>query len=132
MAVKEVAFIAYPVTDLARAQAFYEGKLDLKPTKTWVKDNSSGFIEYDIGATTLAIGAGAPSFKPGKTGATVALEVDNIDALTKDLKKKGVQILLETTDTPVCQMAIVEDPDGNQIMLHQRKLIDYAKKQKNN
>jgi catechol 2,3-dioxygenase-like lactoylglutathione lyase family enzyme len=28
---KEIAFVAYPVTDIARARKFYEGVLGLKP-----------------------------------------------------------------------------------------------------
>jgi catechol 2,3-dioxygenase-like lactoylglutathione lyase family enzyme len=28
---KEIAFVAYPVTDIARARKFYEGILGLKP-----------------------------------------------------------------------------------------------------
>ena len=56
-----------PTQDFARARAFYEGVLGLKATSVWEgKDESFGnaFIEYDIGPDTLAIGKGAPSFKP--------------------------------------------------------------------
>jgi predicted enzyme related to lactoylglutathione lyase len=28
---------------------------------------------------------------------------------------------MDTIESPVCWMAVVEDPDGNKILLHQRK-----------
>jgi hypothetical protein len=30
--IKEIAYIGYPVTDVARARAFFEGLLNLKPS----------------------------------------------------------------------------------------------------
>ena len=121
MNVKEIAFVCYPTTSLKRAQAFYKGILGLKETSNWTQNDASGMIEYDIGTSTLAIGAGAPNFKPGKSGPTAALEVADFKAAVKKLKDKKVKFLMEPMDTPVCHMALVEDPDGNQIMIHQRK-----------
>ena len=74
------------------------------------------------GPDTLAIGLGAPNFKPGKTGATVALEVDgDFDAAVKELKDKKVKLLMEPYDGKICNMVLIEDPDGNQVMIHRRK-----------
>ena len=71
---------------------------------------------------TLAIGKGAPNFAPGKTGATVALELDgDFDAAAKELKGKGVRFLMDTYDNASCTMILIEDPDGNQVMIHKRK-----------
>jgi hypothetical protein len=36
------------------------------------------------------------------------------------LEAKGVRFFGDTIDTGVCHMAIFEDPDGNQLMLHRR------------
>ena len=38
---------------------------------------------------------------------------------SRELKAKGVQIKLEPFATPVCRMAIVLDPEGNAVGLHQ-------------
>jgi predicted enzyme related to lactoylglutathione lyase len=115
------SFVSYPITDVAKARAFYEGVLGLKATSEWVGEGSA-FIEYNIGPDTLAIGMGAPNFAPGKTGATVALELDgNFDEAIKELKSKNIKILMDTYDGPVCTMVLIEDPDGNQIMIHRRK-----------
>jgi len=114
------SFAAYPVTDVARARAFYEGVLGLKAGSIWEGDGNS-FIEYEIGPDTLAIGKGSPHFSPGKTGATVALEVVDFDASLAELKSKQVKFVMDAYESPVCNMALVEDPDGNQIMIHRRK-----------
>ena len=74
-----------------------------------------------MGPDTLAIGMGAENFKPGKTGGTVALEVEDFDGAVKELKSKGVKLLMEPHDNPSCHMVLIEDPDGNQIMIHRRK-----------
>lgn len=124
MNVSEISFVAYAVTDVARARAFYEGILGLKPAVAQIKDNQNAFLEYWIGAGSehcLVVGAGAPMFQPGKTGATAALEVADFDAAMKELADKGVKTLMPRYDGPVCSMVLVEDPDGNQIMLHRRK-----------
>ena len=117
----EFSFVSYPITDVKRARAFYEGVLGLKPGTVW-EGEGMAFIEYAVGPDTLAIGMGAPEFKPGRTGATAALEVDgDFDAAIKELKDKKVRFIMEHYDGPVCDMILIEDPDGNQIMIHRRK-----------
>ena len=75
---KEIAFVAYPVTDIGRARKFYEGVLGLKPTT--VTDSAHGkWTEYEFGPYALAIGS-APAFKPSPDGCTAALEVEDFDA----------------------------------------------------
>jgi predicted enzyme related to lactoylglutathione lyase len=124
MTITEISFVAYSITDVARARAFYEGILGLKPAVTHVKDNQNAFIEYWIGKGNehcLVIGAGAPMFKAGKSGATAALEVDDFDAALKHLEEHKVKTLMPRYDGPMCSMILVEDPDGNQLMIHRRK-----------
>lgn len=124
MTFTEIAFAAYPVTDVTRARAFYEDVLGLKPGKVMVKDNQNAFIEYLLGPGgehCLVIGAGAPQFQPGKTGATVALEVDDFDGAMQLLADKGIKTLMPRYDGPICSMILIEDPDGNQLMIHRRK-----------
>lgn len=121
MKFKEFSFVSYPVTDVKKSRDFYEGVLGLKASSVFEGDGYA-FIEYEIGSDTLAIGKGAEHFKPGKTGGTVALELDSdFDAAIKDLQKKKVKFLMEKYDGPVCTMILIEDPDGNQLMIHKRK-----------
>jgi predicted enzyme related to lactoylglutathione lyase len=116
----EIAFTVLPVTDLPNSRAFYEGVLGLKPSSVFEK-GTMGFIEYDIGGAALAIGCGAPLFKPSKDGGAIALEVRDFDSAVEALRKAGCAFVQEPGDTPVCRMATITDPDGNFIMIHKRK-----------
>lgn len=120
MNIIDIAFSAYTVTDVKRARAFYEGMLGLRPSSVFEKD-AMAFIEYEIGASTLVIGAGAPNFNPGPNGAVVTLEVSDFDAAIADLRKASVKFIMEPQDTGVCHMAMVADPDGNHLMIHKKK-----------
>ncbi len=53
-------------------------------------------------------------------GASVALAVDNALETIEELRRKGVTILMEPYRSPVCYLALITDPDGNRIWIHQR------------
>jgi predicted enzyme related to lactoylglutathione lyase len=116
----EIAFTGYPVTDLKRARQFYEGALGLRPTKVF-GDGTKAWVEYDIGPSTLAIGNGAPDWKPSPGGCSAGLEVEDFEAAIKHLKTSGAVFRAEPFETPVCRMAVIADPDGNSIIVHKRK-----------
>jgi catechol 2,3-dioxygenase-like lactoylglutathione lyase family enzyme len=119
--VKAFAFTAYPVTDLPRAKAFYQGVLGLKPGNVWGDDNQ-GWIEYDLGDGTLAIGNfTADKWKPSASGPSLALEVADFAAAVAALRDAGVPFVVEPMDSGVCHMGIVSDPDGNSLIIHHRK-----------
>ena len=116
---KKVAFTMYPVTDMARARAFYEEVLGLPPSSYGEK---SPWVEFDLpGGGCLAITTVTPNAPSASTGGTIAFEVDDLPALISDLKAKGVAFAAEGIESPVCHMAIVKDPDGNAIILHKLK-----------
>lgn len=117
---KEIAFAAYPVTDMARARQFYEGVLGLKPNAP-PKTDQPQWIEYDIGPGTLGIGS-SPQWKPSQDGPSIALEVEDFDAAVATLREHHVSIIIGPMDLPSCQMATVRDPDGNKLTLHRRKM----------
>lgn len=122
MKITEVAFVGYPVTNISRARGFYEGLLQLPPGEFDQEiEGMPGkrWIEYDLGNTTLAI---SDAWEPAASGGpTVALEVDDLDSSVARLKKAGVTFQAETMETPYCRFALLNDPDGNGLMLHQRK-----------
>jgi predicted enzyme related to lactoylglutathione lyase len=120
MKVIEIAFSCYPVTDLKRAKQFYEGTLGLKQSTIW-GDENQGWVEYDIGPSTLAITNFPSEWKPSPDGGGVALEVDNFDSAIAELKRAGTKFRVEPMESPVCHMAIVFDPDGNAVCIHKRK-----------
>jgi predicted enzyme related to lactoylglutathione lyase len=117
MKILEAAFFGYPVTDMARARAFYEGILGLKPTH---EPTTVPWIEYELGNATLGLGA-YPGWTPSKDGAMIAFEVDDFDKTIAELKAAAVPVHYEPVETPVCHFAIFRDPDGNALMIHKRK-----------
>lgn len=53
MKITEIAFSTYPVTDVPRARAFYEGVLGLKPTMDHDMGEKGHWIEYDGNSVTI-------------------------------------------------------------------------------
>ncbi len=118
--VTEIAYTGYPVTDLTRARAFYEGLLNLVPAGTWEKDGRS-WIEYEIGAGALAISNMSPEWKPAPgAGPAVALEVADFDGAVAALRGARVKFTVGPMDSGCCRMAVVSDPDGNSVAIHSR------------
>lgn len=117
--VLEFAFTAYSVTDVARSRAFYEDILGLKPATVFDHEGKY-WVEYEVGAHTLAITNMSEEWKPSPDGGGIALEVEDFDASIAWLKEKGVKFYFEPTESPVCRMALVSDPDGNSLCIHKR------------
>jgi predicted enzyme related to lactoylglutathione lyase len=116
--ITEIAFTGTPVTDIKRAREFYEGVLGIKPA---MESAGGMWIEYEIGNGILGIGCYGDAWKPSPDGTCVAFEVDNLDAEIARLKSLGVKFSMEAMPTPVCNFAIILDPDGNRVMIHKRK-----------
>ncbi len=115
--IKEVAFVAVAVSDFARARKFYEETLELK---TGMSAEGMPWVEYEVGAVTIGVGQ-HPAWQPSREGTTIAFEVEDIDAAIKKLTERGVTFDMEKMETPVCWMAQFRDPDGNKLLVHQRK-----------
>lgn len=120
MKVTEIAFTAYPVTDMPRARAFYEGILGLTPGMVAGPTPEMQWVEYEIGAHTLGITNMSPDWKPNTDGGSAALEVDHFDTAIAELRAANVPFRLEPFESPVCHMAVISDPDGNSIVIHRR------------
>jgi predicted enzyme related to lactoylglutathione lyase len=118
MKITGIGFVGVPVTDLKRARAFYENVLGLK-----ISDEMMGgkWIEYAVGDETLAIANVGDTWKPSDQGAGPAFEVENFDDAIKRLKDRHVRFAAEPFETPCCHMAVIQDPDGNKLMIHKSK-----------
>ena len=106
------------MTDMKRARAFYEGVLKLKPSAEYME---GVWVEYEIGPDTIAIGSVGDQWKPSEDGTSVAIEVEDFGEAIKSLRASNARILDDKIDSPVCRMAIVQDPDGNKIIIHKLK-----------
>jgi predicted enzyme related to lactoylglutathione lyase len=118
MKVKDVGFTGIPVTDISRARAFYEGVLGLTTSEEMM---GGQWIEYQAGIGTLAIANVGSGWKPSDQGTAVALEMEEFDGAIAELKKRNVPFAAEPFETPCCHMAVVQDPDGNEIIIHKLK-----------
>jgi predicted enzyme related to lactoylglutathione lyase len=118
MKIKAIGFVGIPVTDLKRAREFYEGVLGLK-----VSDEMMGgkWIEYSLGDDTLAIASVGEQWMPSDQGTGAALEVENFEEAIKQLKDRRIPFAAEPFETPCCHMAVVQDPDGNKLIIHKLK-----------
>jgi predicted enzyme related to lactoylglutathione lyase len=118
MKINSIAFVGVPVTDLKRARSFYEDVLGLK-----VSDEMMGgkWIEYSLGNNTLAIANVGEQWTPSDQGTGAALEVEDFDEAIRRLKDRHVRFAAEPFETPCCHMAVIQDPDGNKLIIHKLK-----------
>jgi predicted enzyme related to lactoylglutathione lyase len=108
MQVARIDFIALPVEDLGRADAFYGDTLGLARNP-----NTSGerWVEYETGNLTLALST---------FGGALALGVPEVEGARQELEQRGTEFGRETFDSGVCKGAPFADPDGNRLQLHTR------------
>ncbi len=114
-----IDFISYAVSDMDKAEAFYRDALGLNVDVPRGErgTRASGFMELEAGGVSIGLTT-LPNLHPN---GIVAIGVDDVSAAVEELRAKGVPIAMEGIESPVCYMAVVSDPDGNQILLHQRK-----------
>jgi predicted enzyme related to lactoylglutathione lyase len=116
MTVSKMAFVMYPVTDMARAIAFYRDTLGLQPDGLAL----DYWAEFNIDGATFGVGNFEQVGKPG-TAQSLAIEVTDMEATRAELKEKGVETN-EVFETPICFISGLKDPDGNSVLLHQAKV----------
>jgi predicted enzyme related to lactoylglutathione lyase len=119
MKIRGTDFVFYNTTDMERSKKFYGETLGLK----LIGEPSENWAEYDTGNVVIGIGKyGAKSLPKDQTGnVSLALAVDNVKDSIEYLRGKGVVVKMEMQDFKSCSMAMFTDPDGNELMLHQRK-----------
>ena len=113
--IERLDFVAIPSRDGERARAFYGETLGLRPDER---------ARYEFWVGTTCLGIWEPErvgmeFAPQRNG-HLALHVDDVAAARAELEGKGVDFFGQTLDTGVCHMAFFTDPDGNDLMLHNR------------
>jgi len=94
-----------PAQDLDRARRFYSDKLGLEPT-----EERPGGLRYRLGSGEFAL-YGSAGASPG-TFTQMALEVDDLDAVVAELKRRGVEF--EDVDVPGLETTDgIAEVDGN-------------------
>ncbi|HEX3421587.1 MAG TPA: VOC family protein [Candidatus Udaeobacter sp.] len=116
MKVKNIAFVGIPVTDMAEARAFYEGVLGLKPDPEMTGEK---WTEYPVGTGVIAIANVGSDWQPSDQGTAAALEVESLEGAIAQLKEHKIRY--DEVESPVCRMAIIQDPNGNKLIIHKLK-----------
>ena len=115
MKVRAIDFVAVNVSDMGRAKRFSRETLGMG-FHIW--DDTPRWQEFQSEPVAFALredrqGAGI--------NAAIALAVEDVSAAVEELRAKGVTIEGGPLQAGVCSSALIRDPDGNLLILHQRK-----------
>jgi len=112
-----VAFVSYPVSDIASSRAFYRDVCGFGEGELL----SDTYCEFDIGGTGFALDTEWEYFgsKPGSAFG-LGIEVDDLAVTRLRLEAAGAKV--ESFEGPRCAAIFVADPDGNRVAFHH--LID--------
>src|SRR5690606_1130158 len=67
----------------------------------------------------IAVSNATPARPSAEAGSTIALEVEDLDALIAHLRAHDVPLPGQVIKGPHCRMQPCLDPDGNSLILHQ-------------
>ncbi|MEO6569044.1 MAG: VOC family protein [Opitutaceae bacterium] len=112
-----VAFIFHAVRDIPGARKFYEQFLGLKIGMQVEISPGVWWIEYDV----AGVAVGISNARPGKPSLSLVPEVVHLDASLAEACAAGVTVTSEIMTYPSGRMFRFNDPDGNEICLHQRE-----------
>jgi predicted enzyme related to lactoylglutathione lyase len=117
--VRAVDFVMYCTKDMRGTRSFYQELFGLSPGEEW----NDFWSEFDTEPVALCLNGARD--KPGRRNwqgpAAVALAVHNIQAAIRECRRRKVKILVKPIESNVCWLAIIADPAGNRVCLHQRK-----------
>lgn len=118
--VRAIDFVMYNTKDLRKTRAFYQKLFGFKKGGEW----NDWWSEFHTEPVTLCLNGiehDRHSEWDWSGSACVALAVDDVLAAIAACRRQGAKILIPPTETRVCWMAWIADPDGNRICLHSRK-----------
>ncbi len=115
MAHGDITHIDIPVSDFAKASAFYSGLFG------WQIAEVPGFEGYPMWQAPNQIsGGGLAPRDDGFTQPRSYVEVDSIDDTVAKAMQAGGAVLMEKSEiTPTSWWAVIRDPDGNAIGLYE-------------
>jgi predicted enzyme related to lactoylglutathione lyase len=109
--------IACTVSDVQVSLAYYRDTLGLTPSATY---EQGAEFELSDGAT---LGIWNPGDGSYPVGFGVMFAVADARAASELFRARGATIA-DAFESPTCVMAVGQDPDGNQFIVHQRKSKD--------
>jgi lactoylglutathione lyase len=122
-----ITHVAYHVSDIDRALAFYVGVIGLKelmriPLPGGEHEVVLGFPDGKGGGLILMWNTERPTqYKLGDGYSRFILNVSDVDGAVAQLAGQGVRIVSQPTDAGPMRYAMIADPDGYTIELLQLK-----------
>ncbi|MBD0317325.1 MAG: VOC family protein [Thermoleophilia bacterium] len=101
----------YGVTDLERARAFYTEKLGFREL---YRDAEGKWMRLVRDGAELAVAE-----TPDRTGAVLAIDVDDVKAEAERLRREGIDVGVVVEIHGTIRLLDVFDPDGNRLQLTQ-------------
>jgi predicted enzyme related to lactoylglutathione lyase len=117
--VRAVDFVMYGTGKMRQTRAFYQKLFGFGRGEEW----NDGWSEFDTQPISFCLDGPAKGKKksPWSGAPAIAFAVSDIHAAMTACRRRRVKVLIPATETRVCWMALIADPEGNRICLHQRK-----------
>jgi methylmalonyl-CoA/ethylmalonyl-CoA epimerase len=121
-ALAQIGQLAYTVSDVPRAVAFYRDALGLK----LLFEAPPGLAFFDCAGIRLMLSQPEGDFKPGGSSAVMYFKITDIEGTQKSLKSRGVSFvddphLIAKMPDHELWMCFFKDPDGHTIALMEEK-----------
>lgn len=116
MKARGIDAVYFSVNDVKRAAAFYRAILDVSEV-TMESDHAAEFVLPD----GSAFGFGKYSDGQWRPSGCVLFSTGDVDAAAALVEPSGGKLVDGVRDFPSCRAQWCEDPDGNSLVLHQRK-----------
>jgi predicted enzyme related to lactoylglutathione lyase len=111
-----IKYVCLYVSDFDRAIAFYRDGLGLDVTY-----EEDGFAQFNTEGAILTVERGGEkSERPKdyhKNGILLQFEVEDLEKTVGTLKSRNVKFTQDITEMEFGHVAMIVDPDGNQLML---------------
>ena len=109
-----VATVWVPVTDMARAVAFYRDVLGLE-----VKDQSDDWSELDAGGLMIGLNAREDAKVSQDGGAVITFQPDgSIEDELEEIRGKGADVQGEISEHPWGRIVPFKDSEGNDLQFY--------------
>ena len=120
--ITSVKFVSVPTRDQDRALSFYTEKLGFKVITDQQMGEGQRWIELQVSGTGTRLVLFTPEGYEDRVGGIFngAFACDNVEKTYEELRGRGVEFIAEPKHEPWGSMAILKDPDGNQIALSSR------------
>lgn len=118
--IRAVDFMMYHASKPAKTRAWYQKLFGLGRGEEW----HAFWSEFATQPVTFCLNGPDPSRDPQwewSRSPAIAFAVEDIRAAVRQSRRHRVKVLKGPVETSVCWMLFIQDPEGNRLILHQRK-----------